>query len=379
MRVRLWVRLLVSYLAIVAVGTAVTYVTMRLLAPRLFDERVHQPGSGQGMGIAPGQGQGPSLRAAFRSALNTALLVALATSAVAGAAIALFISKRIARPVNAVRFATRSVAKGNYDVHVPEGSVPELAGLAADVNTLATELAGTESRRTRLLGDVAHEMRTPLTALDGYVEGLIDGVFRPEPATLAAMVTEVQRLHRLADDLATLSRAEERRLDLRLADIDLAALVRTEAARLRSQFEDADLMLTVNSDERICVHADAGRIGQLLTNLLGNALAATPPGGGVTITTARRGQHAMVTVSDTGVGLAAADLDRIFERFYRVATHARHGSGSGVGLTIARSIARAHGGDLTAHSPGVGRGAQFTLTLPVLSTHNALPPQTPTR
>ena len=216
----------------------------------------------------------------------------------------------------------------------------------------------------RLLAEVAHEMRTPLTVIDGYVEGIIDGIF--DSSELGRIEPEVRRLRRLADDLSTLSRAEEDRLDLQYSEFDLSGLVEHVAARMRPQFDDTGLALTVRLPSgRISVRADPDRITQVLTNLLGNALIATDSGA-VTIDVAARSDAAVISVTDTGEGLAAGDLERIFERFYRVPARRRvdQDPGSGIGLTISRGIARAHGGELSASSPGRGHGATFTLQLP---------------
>jgi histidine kinase len=207
-------------------------------------------------------------------------------------------------------------------------------------------------------------MRTPLTVIDGYVEGIIDGIF--DSSELGRIEPEVRRLRRLADDLSTLSRAEEDRLDLQYAEFDLSGLVEHVAARMRPQFDDTGLALTVRLPSgRISVRADPDRITQVLTNLLGNALIATDSGA-VTIDVAARSDAAVISVTDTGEGLAAGDLERIFERFYRVPARRRvdQDPGSGIGLTISRGIARAHGGELSASSPGRGHGATFTLQLP---------------
>jgi histidine kinase len=239
------------------------------------------------------------------------------------------------------------------------------------VNTLATRLADTEERRSRLLGEVAHEMRTPLTSLEGYLEGLIDGVFAPEPEVLDAVSDELRRLRRLADDLSALSRSEDQRLDLTLADTDLAALAAKAADRLAPQFTDAGVRLSVEVAAPLPVWADPDRLTQVLTNILGNALAATPAGGLVTVRTAAPPGLAQVMIGDTGIGLGVADTERVFERFYRAPRPPAQPStatGSGIGLTIARNIARAHGGEVTAASDGLGQGATFTLSLPRLTT-----------
>ncbi|HEY4991646.1 MAG TPA: HAMP domain-containing sensor histidine kinase [Nakamurella sp.] len=226
-------------------------------------------------------------------------------------------------------------------------------------------------RRARLLGEVAHELRTPLTALDGYVEGLIDGVFAPNPDIFASLSEELHRLHRLADDLSSLSRAQEQGLDLHPVDVDLADLASRAATRLAPQFRDARVTLIVNADTVLPVHVDPDRITQVLTNLLGNALLATPAGGTVAVTARRTARGGEVVVTDTGVGLTEQDVERVFERFYRAPGQPRRSAGSGIGLTIARGIARGHGGDVTASSAGPGRGASFTVVLPWRSPHRS--------
>lgn len=371
---RLPLRLFLAFAAVALTGAAVTYLTVGLVAPALFDHRLGMMG-----GLRPdaGAGAGAGLRDAFRSALNTALLVGVAASSAAAGLLAWFVSRRLARPLDAVRTATRRIAAGDYQVTVPVPAEPELAALAADVSTLGSALAATEARRTRLLGDVAHEMRTPLTALDGYVEGLIDGVFTPAPDLLNALSDELRRLHRLSDDLASLSRAQEPGPVLRRSPADLAELTRRTAARLAPQFDDAGVELTVHARRPVPLEIDPDRIAAVLTNLLGNALVATGAGGRVDVTARPAGGGGEVVVTDTGAGIPRPDLDRIFERFYRVPGATRRSSGSGIGLTIARAFARAHGGDVTASSEGPGRGARFVLTLPPAPTGTSGRPAEP--
>jgi histidine kinase len=309
----------------------------------------------------------PSVHAAFLSALTTSLIVGVLASVAAAGFVGVAVTGRLMRPLNAVRAATKLIAAGMYGGRVPVPSEPELAALAIDVNTLAQALADTESRRTRLLGEIAHEMRTPLTVLDGYVEGLIDGVFPASPDTFASLSDELRRLHRLSDDLSSLSRAQEQRLDLHPVNADLADLARRAAARLSPQFEDSNVTLKIDADTALPVQVEPDRITQVLTNLLGNALHATPAGGTVTITARGVGGRGEVVVSDTGVGLSEEDTERVFERFYRVPSQSRRSAGSGIGLTIAREIARGHDGDVTASSPGKGQGASFAVAVPLRS------------
>ena len=363
MSARLPVRLFASYLLVIAVGAATAFVTVRLLVPPLFD---HAMGGGMMRGFGA-RGSQTSPHSALVSALNSALLVAVLVATALGGVAAAFITARLLRPLRDVRAATRRIAAGSYGVTVPVPREPELAELAEDVNTLAATLAETEQRRVRLLGDVAHEMRTPLTALDGYVEGFIDGVFEPDTKHLTAVAEELRRLRRLADDLSSLSRAEEGRVDLDFAPADLTAVVLEACSRLQPQFDDAGVRLDLRpgGEAPVPVIVDLDRVTQVLTNVLGNALAATPPGGSVTVEVIAAAAAAIVRVADTGVGFAPADAERIFERFYRAPSPRRRSDGSGVGLTIARGLARAHRGDLVATSPGLGLGAVVTLTLPL--------------
>ncbi len=359
---RLSVRLLVSHVLVAVIAGLATYLVVRLLAPLLFEGALGQ-GRGGGMGAGPGSGAGPALRQQFADAVNAALLAGMLAGVVAAAVFGVLAARQLLRPLGEVGRATREIAQGRYDVRVPTGSDAEVAALASDVNLLATSLAETEARRVRLLGEVAHELRTPLTVIDGTVEGMIDGVLPADAEHLGVLTSEVRRLRRLADDLSTLSRAEEGRLSVVPARVALRPVIADAVARLAPQASDAGLTLTFAPGVEIETDADADRLAQVVTNLVGNAIRATPSGGSVVVSVERTGATASISVTDTGEGLASEDLERVFERFYRVPGR-RGGDGSGIGLTIARRIMRAHGGDLIARSEGPGRGSTFIATLP---------------
>lgn len=379
---RLSVRLVLSHALVAVFGAVATLLVVRSLAPTLFDREMMRgghglgPGPGQGQGMGPGRMQGsgwlaqPGLRQQFAGAIDQALLVGAIAGIVAGTVLGIFVAYRLIRPLRDLRVATREMASGRYDVPVSVPAVTELAELAEDVNSLGRELAETEARRVRLLGELAHEMRTPLTVIDGYVEGMIDGVLPATASELGQVSEEVRRLRRLSDDLSSLSRAEEGRLALNRQELDLGEVARGASERMRPQFVDADVTLTVDLPMALPVEADPDRVAQVVTNLLGNALRATPPGGTVGVRAAREGDFAVLEVTDSGEGIAPGELERIFERFYRVPGRRSddHDTGSGIGLTIARGIARAHGGDLEAASPGRGRGSTFTLRVPLSTT-----------
>ncbi|WP_244204353.1 sensor histidine kinase [Streptomyces africanus] len=279
------------------------------------------------------------------------------------------LSRFLLRPLDRVRAATRRLAEGHYDDVLELPSEPGLAALVEDVNTLAAALADTQRRRARLISEVAHEMRTPITILRGQIEGMADGIFIPDEAMFASLADDLHRLQRLAGDLSSLSRSEEGAFDLHRKPTDVATLARATAERLRPQYDDQMVTLAVDAGTPVVAPCDPDRITQVLVNLLGNALAASDPQGHVTLsvhTGPSPAHHVIVRVMDDGIGIAEHDLERIFRRFERLDHPGRPAAvgGSGIGLTIARGIARAHGGDVTAQSAGLGKGTTFTLRLP---------------
>lgn len=357
-------RLFLSYAAVAVVGATALVAVIALLAVPLFDHRV------AGMGAGPHHEETvQALNAAFRASLVRSVSAGLAVALVVAALVTAVVARHLLRPVDRLRAAARRLAAGRYDEPVPLPSEPELAALAEDVNALADQLAASERRRAALIGDVVHEMRTPLTTARGYVDGLADGLFAPAEA-VAVLGDELARLERLAVDLGTVSRAEEGRLELRAGPVDLAEVAGAVVAHLAPQFTASDVHLA-SELAAAPVTGDRDRLVQAVTNLVGNALAYTGRGGAVRVRAQVAGDVARVVVADTGAGLDPSDLERVFERFYRAAPHT-HAGGTGVGLTIARAIARAHGGDVTAASPGRGLGATFTLSVPLRTPDTTL-------
>jgi len=357
---RLSVRLLASYLFVVAVGSAAMFAIGRLVAPSEFQRRLRLMGQGRGPGRT---GASPDeLQQLVIDSFNTALVMGVVAAVVASGIVAVFVTKRLLRPIESVREAADAMARGDYHRRVPIPSEEELAALAHDVNTLSATLEETEERRTRLIGEVAHELRSPLTTIGGYMEALLDGVREPDEETFAAVAEEAARLHRLADGLTLLSQAEEGALPLDPVPGDLGALAKRGADRLRPQFEHRDVELRLELAAAPAV-ADPDRMTQVFINLLGNALIHTPPGGLVTVRSGTASGSTWTEVADTGRGIPVDQLDHIFERFYRLPDPS-HAAGRGIGLTIARSIVRGHGGDIVAASGGPGTGATFRVTLP---------------
>lgn len=351
-------------LAVIVIGVVALVVVIEPLATSFFQG--HLDTMSRMMEGMMGDVLARDLESAFDNSLGRALVISVAASTVAALALSAFVTRRILAPLDHIRAASRRMAEGSYEERVTAPSEVELAALAEDFNALAEALDTTEQRRVRLMSEVAHELRTPLTTVEGYLEGMLDGVFEPNDATLGAATRELRRIRRLANDLSLLSRTEEAAQPLNLTDVDIGGLVEEVAARLRPQFEAGTIELEVTTIPGLVVRADSDRITQVLTNILGNALAYTSAGGSVRVGAIARGEQVVVAVVDSGKGLTVEQKEAVFERFYRADSAAP--GGTGIGLTIARSIARRHGGDVTAESPGIGRGATFTLTLPTALT-----------
>ena len=379
----LWTRLLAAQLVIIALGAVTLVVLVELLAPSFFsndirsmNEMMTDPSHMSDMmgEVMTGTSSGfltPDIQAgledSFDSSFRRALAISLGVAGIAAVGISAFATRRILLPLQAVRATTHRLAAGAYDQRIDLPGEAELAELAGDVNALAEALESTEQRRVHLISEMAHELRTPLTTLEGYLEGLLDGVFEPTDEIYAASGREVRRLKRLATDLADLSRAEEGSQPLQLESIDLTDLIEEATDNLQVQAHAKEVALIVNvTGQPLRVRADRDRIGQVLTNVIGNAITYTDSGGSVTVSIGVDGDQAIVEVADTGRGLTPEEQTAIFERFYR-ADHSVPG-GSGIGLTIARAIARRHGGDITADSPGQGLGSTFTVKLPRVAT-----------
>ena len=348
-------RLLRSHLAVMALAVVAMFILGAVIAPRVFGPEFTNFGPNGDHRRPPRE-----LRDTFNRAMFLALVVGVIGAVTAAGIMARRVARRLSATLAALADATRRLAAGDYSVRAPGSRTTELANLANDINALAERLDETEQSRLRLIGDVAHELRTPLTTIEGSMEALLDGVVEPTDDVFASIAREASRLERLADDLSNLSKAGERSSALDLRPADASGVVVDVADRLRPQFDAKGVELSVAPITAL-VEIDVDRFAQVVTNIVGNALAYTPPGGRVGVTMATDNGRAVVTVADSGIGLDADHLDQVFERFFR----SGGGSGTGVGLTIARTLARRMGGDVTATSPGRSAGSTFTITIPL--------------
>jgi signal transduction histidine kinase len=283
-----------------------------------------------------------------------------------------FLSRRILAPVKALTSAARRIGRGDFSQRVESKDKSELGELAQSFNTMASDLERAEKLRQDMVADIAHELRTPLSNLRGYLEALRDGVIKPDAKTIRSLGEEAALLSRLVDDLQELSLAEAGKLKLDRQPEDITKLIGQTLAAVRGQATTKGISLETELPELPAVNVDSHRISQVLRNLLENAIAHTAKGGVITVTAKKRGKWVEVSVTDNGEGIPAKDLPNIFERFYRVdKSRARATGGTGLGLTIAKRLVEAHSGKIKAQSQP-GKGSRFSFTIPVSKE----PPQT---
>lgn len=277
----------------------------------------------------------------------------------------IWMASRISRPIARAIRAAEQIADGNYGGRIEADSgTLELNRLTASVNTLSEKLEDQESLRRRLTNDIAHELRTPLAALQGNLEALIDGVFAPDERRLEGCRQEVLRLSRLVSGLEGLARLEDAHAACRRERVDWKEQAEKAAAGFEAQLLKGGISATVSGESGI-VSGDADKLRQVFVNLISNSLKHTPPGGRISIRFLRRENAVTAEVSDTGAGIPEKDLPFVFERFYRAdPSRSSRSGGAGIGLTIVKRIVELHGGRVSVRS-SPGNGTTFTIVLPV--------------
>jgi two-component system sensor histidine kinase BaeS len=307
------------------------------------------------------------LAEAFLGRINLALWFGALGAAVLALLLGIFLTRRLVHPLTEMTAATQAVARGELDVQVPVRSQDEVGQLAEAFNRMNSELARSRDQRRQMTADIAHDLRTPISIISGYADGLSDGVLDPNHEMFSIIQDESKRLEMLVEDLRLLSLSDARELTLNFAPMDPGGIVKragsTYATRARS--EEIDLILEVGEDLPL-VNVDGDRMAQVMGHLLDNALRHTPEQGKVRLIAeaAEKEAGALLRIRDTGPGIPEEDLSHIFDRFYRGDAARRRGEGgSGLGLAIARSLVESQGGKIWAESEP-GEGAEILVYLP---------------
>lgn len=302
----------------------------------------------------------------FLRAVHRVLIAGSVIAAAVAMVLGWILVRRLVRPISDMMLLAERIAAGDYAVRVATRGPDELERLADSLNRMAASLERIESLRRDLVANVAHELRTPLSTLQGYLEGLRDGVVPVNRDTLASLHEEVLRLVRLVDTLQQLSRFDARMSGLQRTRFDVVVLARQVAALYHPELSARNLRVTVVADApRPEVEADADLAGQALRNLLDNALRYASPGTDITVRTASFNGGVRLMVENIGEEIAPEDLPHIFERFYRgEKSRSRDTGGAGIGLALVQEIARAHGGDVGAESAHGRTAVWLTLFAP---------------
>ena len=301
----------------------------------------------------------------FLERTNTALLIAAGGAVVLAVIIGGLLSQQFLRPLAELTDAIGSIKQGKFDQRVPVRTNDELGELAQAFNQMGEELQRVNQLRRQMTADIAHDLRTPLTVISGYLEGLRDGSLKPTQSRFDTLYQESQLLKRLIEDLRTLSLADAGELNLTLQPVEPIDLLQQVQTSFTPLADSQDVKLQVDTDEQLSIiRLDRDRMAQVLGNLVSNSLRFTPAGGQITLSAQQMNQTLELIVRDTGSGISPEHLQNIFARFYRVSeSREQNESESGLGLAIAKSIVTAHGGHISAEST-VGQGTIMRINIP---------------
>ncbi|MDR1563453.1 MAG: HAMP domain-containing histidine kinase [Oscillospiraceae bacterium] len=295
----------------------------------------------------------------FISALDTALLLSGVLAALFAVLAGGLLARRIARPISKTAHIAAQIAGGNYEIRFESSTgTRETEELAEAINHLAGNLKEQESLRKRLTTDIAHELRTPITAVSAHLEAMCEGLWEPTTERLAACYEELKRLSTLVADLESLARVEGESFKLNRQELDLLELAKSVTAGMEAEAKRKGQSLTLTG-EAVAVNADADRLRQVITNLISNAVKYTPEGGNIEVAVKACRGRGRLSVKDDGIGMSEAEQGLVFERFYRTdKSRSRKTGGAGIGLTIAKAIVEAHGGSIGVNSEA-DKGSEF--------------------
>ncbi len=366
-------RLFLSHIIVMIVGIATLLAVGKIYTPRLFLEHL-QTLEFQGSVLFAVRRQ---LVDGFESAWSRGAFWSMVLGGGAAVGLSYLMSKRIMQPLLQMQRITTKFAAGELTARMPESEIPELDRFSQSFNRMAIALEGVEQRRRDLVSDLTHELRTPLTIVEGYLEGLSDGTIEATPEIYQRLSGETGRLKRLVNDLQELSKAEAGYLPINAKKFDLRLLLVKLVQRFGDQLIDADVILKLDAPVDLPrAYTDPERIEQVLINLIGNALRHTEMGS-VTIQASQQKGMLVVSVIDTGAGMAAEDLPHVFERFWRSdRSRNRRSGGTGIGLAISKKLVELQNGTISVASE-MGKGSTFSFTVPI-AQKTIIPKKEPT-
>lgn len=347
----LWQFSLIILLAVVIV-ILVEWLSIDLLTARAFVVLMEKYGV-----------KSPEVHQSFLDVAHAHLMWASLFALALGVGLGAWLTRRLLRPLAQMMVGTKRIAAGDYATRVPVVGQDELGQLAASFNRMADSLQSIEQMRKMMVVNIAHELRSPLTNMRGYLEALRDGVLPPSRENVALLHEETLRLVGLAEDLLQLSEADVARANLRPQQVDLAELLNKKLSLWQAQFAAKEIAVETQFERDAChLQADADKLAQVIHNLLQNAWQYTPSGGRVRISAARTPGQVAVSFVNTGADIDEKDLPFIFERFYRgEKSRSRHHGGVGIGLAIVKELIEAHGGRVLAESSPAETRISFTL------------------
>ncbi|QPC82280.1 HAMP domain-containing histidine kinase [Phototrophicus methaneseepsis] len=300
----------------------------------------------------------------FSRALLPPLLQAALVGLIVSVVLALLVSRGIARPLQSLAKAADEVARNKIHEQVPESGPREIRAVAKSFNQMSAEVRASQEAQRDFLANVSHDLKTPLTSIQGYSQSIMDGVAKDPAAAAQIIYDEAGRLNRMVVELTDLARMQAGRLSMKMNALDVGEIAAAVGQRLSVVARKKNIDLQVETGPMPHIAGDGDRLAQVFTNLLSNAIKFTPEGGTVVLKTRTRNDGVEIIVQDSGIGIATEDLNRVFERFYQVDKARGPKRGTGLGLAIVREIVQAHGGTISVSSDGPNQGTTFTIWLP---------------
>ncbi len=359
----LFPRIFISFLLVISVAGITLLATGITFGPIILEQHLETHSNFE-QGLVDSKTMLQDLSINYQQALTKSLIWSILAAVIVASAVSIFVASQIVSPLKRMQKASSRIAKGNYVERLDASGPGEVAKLAESFNAMAESLEDSEIQRRELVRNLAHEFRTPLSNLKGYLEGLEDGLFEADDEVFTASKQQIDRLERLLNDLALVSRVEAKQEQINIKDIDLAEIFGNLEKTIKTSFMSKNIQLDIqNIDHALCLRADPDRLEQILINLLNNALKHSGKNDKIRLWADNsQNDFVIIHVKDSGEGIPSEALKHIFTRFYQLDS-ARRSEGSGIGLTIAKHFVEAQGGQIYVDSE-LGKGSHFYFSLP---------------